>query len=209
MSEAPSIRAFIAVEIDEPLRAELDKLQARLQSRIGGSALRWTKPEQIHLTLKFLGDVRAGTIGDLEAALRRACAGLAPFTMALEGLGCFPSPKKPSVVWVGISRGAEQIKELFARVERETRGFSERREDHDFHPHLTIGRVRKASFAELRRIGELIQSAQCGTLGEISVTAVHLMKSEFSPGGAEHTRLAAVAFGSKSASEDRTTTREI
>lgn len=183
-----TIRTFISVHLAPTLADELERLQQKL--RLDG--VRWTRRGQLHLTLKFLGDIPASSASEVEAALRRACQGVRPFRLTLQGLGCFPNPQRPSVVWVGIGGDVSVLKSLHAAVERETAVFAEKNEKRDFHPHLTIGRVKNVPFRELQRLSELVQSAQVGALGEWTVDAAHLMQSDLLPEGARHTELANV-----------------
>jgi 2'-5' RNA ligase len=185
------IRSFISVPLDAALMAALEKLQRELRA---GTAVRWTKPAQIHVTLKFLGDVPEDNIPALEAALRTACAGAKPFEVSLEGLGCFPNERRPSVIWVGVGKGIEPLQALQARIEAETQELTGHQEEREFKPHLTIGRVKSPNAGELQRIGQAVQSAQVGTLGAWTVSSVHLMKSELGPAGATHSELASVAL---------------
>jgi len=186
------LRAFIAIHIAPALLDELEKEQRRLKLE----GVRWTRRDQIHLTLKFLGDIPASAVGDLEAAIRRACQGVSegPLHLTLEGLGCFPTPQRPSVVWVGVGGDVDALAALQAAIEKETAGLSEHGEKREFHPHLTIGRVRNVPFRELQRLGGQIQSAKLGTLGDWAATEVHLMQSQLLPEGAKHTSLASVGL---------------
>src|SRR5687767_6154006 len=111
-STADNIRAFIALPLDPVLAAEIRKVQQRLDAPDG--AVRWISPEQLHLTLRFLGNVAADRLDDLATALRRACAhaDAAPFRITLEGAGCFPSTKSPRVVWIGIQGDLEPLRKL-------------------------------------------------------------------------------------------------
>ncbi|MGD0090425.1 MAG: RNA 2',3'-cyclic phosphodiesterase [Planctomycetota bacterium] len=183
-----TIRAFISIHVAPALLDDLEKAQRRL----GFDGVRWMRREQIHLTLKFLGDIPASVLGDLEAAVKRACQGVKPLRLTLEGLGCFPNPRHPSVVWVGVGGDLAVLLDLQAAVEKETAVFAEKNENREFHPHLTIGRVKSVPFRELARLGGQIQAAQVGALGEWTAQEVHLMRSELLREGAKHTVLGSV-----------------
>lgn len=189
MADSQSLRAFIAIDPDAPLRAELAAAQSALKL---GPAVRWTRPEQIHLTLKFLGEIPAQAARELAVALRRGCESLAPFTLRFEGLGCFPNAKKPRVIWAGLSGELDALQELFRRVDYECVTLSGRTEDRPFVPHLTIGRVKDTHARELQRIGAALQSARIELSGEWTVRDFALMRSELTPQGAIHTELARV-----------------
>ena len=188
MNGEQTIRAFICI----PVSPELLGKTAEIQGSLSFQGVRWAKRDQIHLTLKFLGDIPAASVGDLEAAIRRACQGVKPFRLSLEGLGCFPGPKRPSVVWIGVGGDTATLQQLQKQIENETSALAGRQEAREFHPHLTVGRVKNLPFRELPRLGAQIQSAQVGALGDWTVEAVHLMQSELLPDGARHTSIASV-----------------
>jgi 2'-5' RNA ligase len=192
------IRTFIAIELNAALQRALAETQARLQRDSSARAIRWVVPENIHITLKFLGDVEATRLPALERALARVCRDFAPFTLTIGGAGAFPNTRKPNVIWVGArgqvdiaARLAEQIDAACA-----TLGFA--REERAFTPHLTLGRVKRdASPSERQRIGTLIETAQIGELGELRVEQVAVMKSDLTPQGSVYTRLAECALMTK------------
>jgi len=186
-----SIRAFIALPLEPVLAAEIKKVQQRLNSP--GGAVRWISPEQLHLTLQFLGNVATEQLDDLTAALRRARAGIAPFQLALEGAGCFPNMKSPRVVWIGIHGDLELLRQLQEQIAQETKNFGDHGDHRGFQPHLTIGRV-KAAGLEGRRACQAIEFATVPKLGAWTVHHVLLVRSELTPDGARYTSLAAVTL---------------
>ena len=190
-SQADSVRAFIAIAVEPALAAEVRKVQQRLNSP--GGVVRWINPEHLHLTLQFLGNVAAGQLDALAAALRRACAQTAPFQLALEGAGCFPNTKSPRVVWIGIQGDLEPLRILQEQIAQETKTFGDHGDERAFQPHLTIGRV-KASGLEGRKTGQAIEHVTVPRLGDWTVHHVLLVQSELSPQGARYTTLATVAL---------------
>jgi len=190
-SQADSVRAFIAIAVEPALAAEVRKVQQRLNSP--GGVVRWINPEHLHLTLQFLGNVAAGQLDALAAALRRACAQTAPFQLALEGAGCFPNTKSPRVVWIGIQGDLEPLRKLQEQIALETKNFGDHGAERAFQPHLTIGRV-KASGVEGGKAGQAIELVSVLKLGDWTVHHVLLVRSELSPDGARYTTLAAVAL---------------
>ena len=188
------IRAFIAINLPPTARARLAQLQRELQLTFVAGAVRWVRPEQIHLTLKFLGDVPAESLRDLEAALRRACEFSAPLELRADGLGCFPHPPKPRVLWVGILGDLDRLEELHARVEEQTRNWSAPDPARPFQPHLTIARVKDLRLADRRRLGQTITAHARVSLGGWRVDRVDLMQSVLSPHGADYDCLADFAL---------------
>src|SRR2546430_2441511 len=140
-SASTSIRAFIAIALEPGSIAGLQKFQQELQAKLLGNPVRWVKPQQIHLTLRFLGHVPKDSLDDLAAVLNRAGAGVAPLRLVLEGAGCFPNRDSPRVVWVGIQGDLDSLRRLQAQIEQEAQTFGDHTEERVFQPHLTIGRV--------------------------------------------------------------------
>ena len=134
------IRTFVCIEVAASVRARIEALQRRL--RLGDVPISWVKPANIHLTIKFLGDVAASRIENVRQAVERACQGIPPFEITAAGVGCFPSAKSPRVLWVGLDPLPDELRKLHANIEAalEREGFA--REAKRFSPHLTIGRVR-------------------------------------------------------------------
>jgi 2'-5' RNA ligase len=187
------IRTFIAIELDESIKDELTRLQERLKCEALQGSLRWVRPVGIHLTLKFLGDVPADQIGEITRALEKSCQGFAPFSLSCGGLGCFPNLKRPRVVWVGVQEETGTLAQLQKAIEENVAPLGYPPEKRKFSPHLTLGRVqRRVSSGDLRRLGELVGASEIGTLGQMEVRSVNLMRSDLRPSGAMYTRLAEV-----------------
>ena len=190
-STAESVRAFIAIALEPGLVAELKKVQQELQARLPDDSVRWARPEQLHLTLKFFGQVAAQRLNDLTAALNRACAGIDSFQLALENVGCFPHTKKPRVLWTGIGGELESLRKLQERIEQETGDFGDHKEERLFQPHLTIGRV-KAIGIDARRVGEVVERTHVSKLGVWTVRQIESVQSELAPQGARYLMLTEV-----------------
>lgn len=186
-----AIRAFIAVNLPPELKARMAQLQRELQKMTGGRAVRWTRSEQIHLTLRFLGDVPANAVADLHAALQRACTGIAPFELSAEGLGCFPNARQPRIIWLGLTGALDALQRLQARVEQETAAWGQR-EDREFHAHLTLGRVKPEFARTARPLAESFASRPKRSVGTWRVAQVDLMQSQLLPTGAEYAVMTSV-----------------
>lgn len=189
-----SIRAFIAITLPEEIRQRLAVLQGKWQNGLRGNWIRMTPVEQIHLTLRFLGSVPAVAMTELESALRRACEGVLAFELVASGSGCFPNTRKPRVLWVGLGGALPALADLHARITGATAAWGET-EERDFHPHLTIGRVKQVPGPALREISQRAETMTCGELGRWRAGEVLLMRSELAPAGARHTKLAGVRLG--------------
>ncbi len=185
------IRTFIAIELDDEIRSALADLQEQLKADVPRDTVRWVKPEGIHLTLKFLGNVPASKIEEVQQALTRICAEFPPFSFSIGGLGCFPNPRRPRVVWVGVQEEEGILKRLQKVIEDGMAELGFPREGREFHAHLTLGRTqRRASSSDVRRLGQLVAQTEVGELGQMQVRGVSLMKSDLKPTGAVYTRLA-------------------
>src|ERR1700754_5197259 len=135
-----AIRTFVCLEVPLQVKAGFEELHRGLRG--SDIPISWVKPANIHLTIKFLGDVAASKITAVEHAVARACQSLAAFDLTAEGAGCLPSAKSPRVLWVGLNPLPEELRRLHANIEAELEREGFAREAKRFAPHLTIARVR-------------------------------------------------------------------
>jgi 2'-5' RNA ligase len=190
----PIIRAFIAVNISPEIQRRLGSITKDLQRDLKGIAVRWVPVENIHITLKFLGDVSTSNLEVLKDILLVEAANICPFDISASELGAFPSNRKPRVIWIGIHAPAD-LAALQHGIENQTARLGYAREDRPFSPHLTLGRVsRNVDSSGLQRIGEAITSCKTGSIGTAHITAVHLYRSDLNPSGAVYTCLFSANF---------------
>lgn len=188
--EMEEIRTFVAIELSTGIKSELTRVQEMLREKIATPHLRWADPTNVHLTLKFLGNVPLDRIQEITAALKEACVGLTPFVMAVSGLGCFPSTNNPRVIWVGVQEETGGLKRLQERIEEGLTPLGFKPERRPFRPHLTLGRVRKGAHGGARRIiGGIVSTTSVGDLGQMEVGEISLMRSKLLPSGAQYSRL--------------------
>jgi len=191
MSEA--LRAFVAVPLPEGVRAALAAEQQTLRDELPGA--RWTRPAGIHLTLHFLGDVAPDVIEALGGALGEECAAVAPFELAVGGLGVFPGPRRPRVLWAGVA-APEGLQDLHRAAGVALRRCGLKPERRRFHPHLTLARFRsRLSRQGLSTLGRILDQEGRGQAGRFRVEAVHLYRSELLPSGARYTVLHEAPLG--------------
>ena len=200
------IRAFLAVEPSQKLRAELAQVQQELKQNIepemkGDSRISWVRPDKVHLTVKFLGDMDELAIEPLRIALEQAIGSQPKVNLPLERFGGFPRPQSPRVLWVGPSehweKGAEakRLAEIHGAIERACEELNFLREAKLFSPHLTLARVKAGE----RQVG--VALAKRGvldrpiSLGSLAMESVVLMKSELRPTGSVYTKLWEVKIG--------------
>ena len=186
------IRSFIAIELSENILSAIADLQRQLKNQVPAGTVRWVRPEGIHLTLQFLGDVPAVKINSIAQALTETCAPCQPFSITIGGLGCFPNARRPRVTWVGADEPTGTLAALQKAIERAMVPLGFTPERRAFHPHLTLGRTkRQATRDQAQALGTLITTTQIPFLGQMNVRQVCLIRSDLRPTGAVYTRLAA------------------
>ncbi len=189
------IRTFVAIELSAEIKSELARAQEMLREKIATPHLRWVDPANVHLTLKFLGNVPLDRIQEITAALKEACVGLSPFIIDVSGLGCFPNTNNPRVIWVGVQEETGRLKRLQERIEERLAALGFKPERRPFRSHLTLGRVRKQAHVGARRIiGGIVSATSVGDLGRMEVGEISLMKSKLLPSGAQYSRLETIAL---------------
>ncbi len=185
------MRLFFAINLPAEEQDRLHRATARL--RAADLPVRWVPPQNLHVTLRFLGSVAGQLVAGVQEAGARAAAGIAPFDTRLGGIGAFPNTRRPRVIWVGVQK-AEPLLELHAALEQALAPLGFAPEDRAFQPHITLGRVRDgARPAELARFGELAESVDY--TGVLPVRSLDLMRSELGPGGARYERIGAAPLG--------------
>jgi 2'-5' RNA ligase len=173
------------VLLPDAVRHALGDEIERLRDRARG--VTWVARENLHVTLKFLGDVPPEDLDGVGAALETVVAGRVPFSLAVRGLGAFPVPSRARVVWAGLADGAPALTALASDVDAALAALGFDREQRAFSAHITLGRVR-----EPRRdsgLAALLQTAADRAFGTFTVDEVALMRSDLSPRGARYTRL--------------------
>lgn len=176
-----TLRAFVAVEFPPSLRERLGEVAAELQRSLPGRVVNWVSPANMHLTLKFLGDTPEGDVPRICEALATAAKGVAPFTVEVGGLGCFPNLRQPRVVWAGVNP-QEPVLKLQAAVEGALGPLGYEPESRRFSAHLTLGRVRReASPGQASRVGEAVRGHSAARAGQAPIGRLVLFKSDLRP----------------------------
>ncbi len=179
------VRAFIGIDIDEAARQKLVAAQKQLAAT--GAQLKLVEPPNIHVTMKFLGEVREDQIGAITDAMRAAVAGIGPFDISVRGIGVFPDLRYIRVIWAGVSDGREQVTSVQRRIDQNLvkLGFKPER---DFVPHLTLARAKSAAGKE--RLVAFLKSVTNVEFGSCRVGAVELKQSTLTPKGPIYSTLA-------------------
>jgi len=197
------IRAFIAIDLSPEITSQLGKVADNLKRRLPELPIRWVPVENIHLTVKFLGDVSIASIDMLENILTKEARQHLPFEISAGELGAFPSTKRPRVIWIGVEY-PQELNNFHHGLETETARLGYTRDKRSFSPHLTLGRIsRGASPAAVRQIGDVICKCNVGFLGAARVDRIHLYRSDLKPDGAVYSKLFSATFvGNVKRSED-------
>lgn len=180
-----TIRAFIAIELPEKIIASISNIQESLRSY--GFKVRWVRPQNIHLTLKFLGNVTEAEAEAIGRALTASANDFAPLTIAAKGLGVFPGIKRPRVLWVGVGGQINELIQLQQSLDEKLAGIGFPREKRAFKGHLTMGRV-KAKI-DPKRLLEAIREFAGFESEPFVADKVILFKSDLQPTGAIYTKL--------------------
>ena len=182
-----AVRTFVCIEVPPSIKGRIEELQRA--SRRSDVPISWVKPSNIHLTIKFLGDVAASRIQRVKQAVERACQFISAFDITVDGTGCFPSAKSPRVLWVGLAPLPDELRRLHSNIEAELEGAGFAREAKRFAPHLTIGRVRDP-FKAKQTVENLLAAGFAAETFRASEVIV--MRSELHPSGSIYTPQAVV-----------------
>ncbi len=184
-----SIRTFVALELPPAIQDGLRQISAHLQTEAQGLPLRWVPIENIHLTLKFIGDTAEANIKPISDLLQTKAKSIPAFDVSLDGLGIFPNPRRPNVIWVGLD-APKALFDLQKQLELDLSSMGFAPEKRPFSPHLTVARVRRvARPADLSRISDMVASAQIATVAAGRIDTLTLFRSELKPGGSVYNAL--------------------
>jgi RNA 2',3'-cyclic 3'-phosphodiesterase len=188
-SNAPTgYRLFVALSVPFAVKHELQSAQNQLREVLQISSVRWTRPEQFHVTLKFLGNVDVTQLIPLVHSLKLACAPLPPLYLRAQSIGFFPNSRRPNVIWAGISDSHNYLSTLHANVAKAVQPFIDTpARDEKFSAHLTLGRISHLHRREMDRLSEMAATLNARIFGEWTISQIELMRSELTVAGAVHT----------------------
>ncbi len=193
-----SLRLFVAVNLSPEIREQLAAAQEHL--RRARADVSWVRPENMHITLKFLGETAEERLDLVCRTLSTVARAHAPFRLSVAGVGSFGG-RVPRVVWVGVTDGAEPLTALARHVEAALEDLGFPREKRGFTAHLTLGRVRSAKNLEGLAAG--IREIQEGRFGAVAAEAFELVRSELRPGGSVYTALERFVLATPEGQEER------
>lgn len=179
-------RLFAAIFPSLGVVESLSAAIARFSKQIPAKAIRWTAPNQIHLTLNFLGAIEVSRMVEFEAALQSVSAQVPAHNLRVAGLGCFPSEKRARIVWAGLSGDLEPLQKLKQALDGALAKLGYVPETRPFHPHLTLGRVAELRSRESLTLHREIRSSEWSDFGQWAARQVDLVQSFLSPKGASY-----------------------
>jgi 2'-5' RNA ligase len=189
------VRTFIACEMQADLQQAIQQAIHPMRRTLGAGLVRWVPTQNVHLTLKFLGDVTTSSLEMIERTMAAEAARCEPFDGSVEGFGAFPSLHRPSVLWIGF-KAPPALGALQHELDLATERLGYKGDQRSFSPHLTIGRVRTTGRAtDTHKVRDELAQFQIGTLGSVHVDAVHLFRSDLQAAGAVYTKLYSAKFG--------------
>ena len=190
------IRCFVAIEIPEAIQTRLVSVQEELREHIRGAS--WVKRENIHLTLKFLGDVAPNQINIIKNTIEQVAGARSPFLMEIGGIGAFPNLVRPRIIWAGMKTGADEVTAIAREINSglSRRGYA--RDEKKFRPHFTLARLKsRMNLKSLVHVFQLYDTMNGATL---IVDRIRVVQSRLKPSGAVYTPLETCYFDSRSTS---------
>jgi RNA 2',3'-cyclic 3'-phosphodiesterase len=188
---AYKIRTFIAFGIPASLRTGIAGIQERLKAY--RFKVRWVRPESIHLTLKFIGDIEPSLTMPIADAMEAAARGVEPISLAVKGIGAFPNLKRPKVIWSGLAGDLASLNALQGRLESEMASLGFSKEKRAFKGHLTIGRAKGRIDPEA--LAAALRESEDFDSGTFVAGNLVLLQSDLRPTGAVYTELVATRLG--------------
>ncbi|HBB18355.1 MAG TPA: RNA 2',3'-cyclic phosphodiesterase [Syntrophus sp. (in: bacteria)] len=194
ITDEKKIRAFLALDPPEEVLGEIASIQNRLRKLIHGD-IRWVRPEGIHSTLKFFGELSGDGVANIAAVVEKAAEKEAPFSLSIGGAGVFPDPHRPRVLWLGMGGDVERLRVFQTGIEQALLRIGFPREERPYRPHLTLGRIRSSK--GLVGLSRALEKGAEYTAGRFIASGLGLIQSELTPGGAIYTRLKWFPFSGK------------
>jgi 2'-5' RNA ligase len=190
----PTLRTFVAVEINSAVRQRTEELIEQLRS--AGADVKWVAVHNLHLTLKFLGDVVSREIPRVCEAVGRGASEVEPFELEVRGAGAFPNARRPRTLWLGVGGGSQEMVALHEKVEGPLKKLGFRPEHRRHQPHLTIGRIRRGG-PGVTELGQLLEQHADYVAGRVKVSQVVVLSSQLDRGGPTYEALSRAKLGGK------------
>lgn len=186
-----TIRTFLAIDLPKGILNQIGSLQYRLRSSLEGM-IRWTKPDRMHLTIKFFGNLSEADIKNLSHILEKQVKGIKPFSLKVETIGVFPSLSRPRVLWLGIVNDDGKLVTIQNDIENELASNGFPKEERPYRPHLTLGRMKTER--RIEGLDRTIEENKSFSAGDFEAKGLSLYRSDLQPGGPVYTRLGYFPF---------------
>jgi len=186
MTDEKKIRSFLAIDPPEEVLRGIGAIQSRLRKLVEGD-IRWVRPEGIHLTLKFFGDIFAADVANIATVVEKAAERERSFSLAIGGAGAFPDPHRPRVLWLGMNGDVERFLVFQKGLDQALLQIGFPREERPFRPHLTLGRIKTSK--GLIGLARALEKGEEYSAGRFIAAGLSLMQSELTPRGAIYTKL--------------------
>lgn len=190
MTDKKLIRTFLAIDLPEEIKVQIENVQSRLKASVKG--IRWARPEGIHLTLKFFGNISENKIADISSVVEKNTVDIRPLSLKVSTLGTFPNLKSPRVLWLGIGGSVEKLSDLQKEIEKDLESIGFQRENRAFRAHLTLGRIKSPK--NVKGLSEIMKNEEIYDAGSFCAGGLTLLKSDLTPQGAIYTKLAYFPF---------------
>jgi 2'-5' RNA ligase len=187
LAQPTHLRLFVAVSLPQEVKARILEAQDALRAAVSQGQIRWTKLEQFHLTLRFLGRVDSARLDALKQSLLAVCGRFSPMPLRSSRIGFFPGPRSPRVVWAGVLDSSESLAVLQEAVQAGTAAFTSEPPEGSFAGHVTLARIKALHRPETDGLTAAAASLSNRMFGEWTATEIHLMRSELNPKGAQYT----------------------
>jgi len=185
-------RLFIAIALPDAVRLAIETAQGELRAVLHAKSIRWTRRDQFHLTLRFLGGVDVQQVERLNESVRSVCEGFGDLQLSASGLGVFPGVRRPRVVWAGIDDRAGRLSALQRSIQTATEPFTSEPSEDRFRGHVTLARCRDVNRSEATALAAMVGKMAARSFGEWRVPDVEVIRSETLPSGSRYTTLARV-----------------
>lgn len=189
------LRLFVAMRIPEEIKAGFSAAQAELREDLPDAKISWAKTDQLHLTLKFLGNVETQRVDALRLSLVSACQGFAPLRLRADGMGAFPNLRDPRVLWIGLNDPERKLHAMQKAIETACSPFTAEKPQERFSGHVTLARVKRLARSELPVLSGLIKRMEKKSFGEWMSGEIQLMQSQLGAEGARHTCIEEIKLG--------------
>lgn len=188
-------RLFIAISLPEFVKDGIARVQSELREAMPGDFMRWTKRDQFHLTLRFLGEVDVAQTEALANAVHAVCLAFPPLHLSAASLGFFPNARRPRVLWAGVDDSQDHLRELHLLINAAVKDFTREKAESHFAGHVTLARIQNIHASDAKLLSELVDGMSEKFFGEWVAAKLDIIRSELSSHGARYQTVAEVPFG--------------